>query len=357
MSSKKNGFNWNSLAERGKLECLIKKKIEKLRDEIINILKAENNGNLIKPKQKVAEIKISIESQLDSIFSEYNIYTKSDIETKKQEFCQNIEKSFDLLLNKKALCSIEFDGYNLYMFFKALSTILPEIEIQIQNNHLYILTMDPLRIAILEISLSHKNYEFYEPGKISFNLNDLQNVLKCKNSDNSKVSLIFGAERLYITITSKKYKSQIKRKLNSIDYLQSGGINISSLNEIEYSCNFYITKGKLVYLIENFGIYSEIIEIKCRQEKICFSETGDSGSNEIQWLKSSISNIVFKGEKREVSGFFSLDFFKMISKMASLLDKSEIISFSLSEVKPLRAKINYQAIDNTTIKFFIAPRE
>ena len=29
MSSKKNGFKWTSLAVGGKLECLIKKKIEK----------------------------------------------------------------------------------------------------------------------------------------------------------------------------------------------------------------------------------------------------------------------------------------------------------------------------------------
>ena len=54
-----------------------------------------------------------------------------------------------------------------------------------------------------------------------------------------------------------------------------------------------MSKEKLEYLINNFGLYSEIIKIRCYKDKVSFIELGESGNNEISWNSNSIPNIFF----------------------------------------------------------------
>ena len=366
MTTQKNKFNWMKLAEKGKIEEEIKLSLDKLKNELLDKLQTEIEPNFSKTIHLSNETRLLIENQLDRIFSSYGVYSEKEKRKNTQKFCQNLEKSLDLIISKKACCSIEFNGYNIFTFYKALSSLLDEVEIQIQKNRIYILTMDPLRIAIIEVILSNDSFVFYQDEKIGFNLADLQNALKCKNTDKSKIKLIFGKEKLYITIKSQKFKSQIERALDTIDFHQSGNIDINQLNEFDYSCKFSLSKEKMEYLIENFGMYSEILEIRCSKDKISFLESGESGKNEISWGKNYISDITLNLEKIKqatdenkaiVKEMFSLDFFKMIYKMATILNKNDGIFFSIRENYPLKAEILYPHFDNTIIIFYISPRK
>ncbi len=364
MPSNKVNFNWQKLAKKGEIEGDVRKRLEELMINSIN--KFVSGEFILKGKIQISsETKNSINTRLNKIFLDYSIFTENEIKEKIKRFYLNLEKDLDLLINKKACCSIEFEGYTIYNFFKSLSSLLDEIEIEIKKDKLYILTMDPLRISTIEIFIANKSFNFYKTEKLGFNLNDLQNVLKCKSNDNSTINLIFGKKKLFITIKSKKYKSQIDRELKCIDYHQSGKINIDNLHIIDYSCRFDLSKERLGYLIDNFGIYSEIINIECSDNKICFIESGDSGFNEISWDKNSLSNIIFESKSKNYEneenqnhckGFYSLDFFNMNYKMATLLNSSDHISFSIRERFPLKSIIKYLMLGESFIRFYISPR-
>ncbi len=364
MSSKKNAFNWVNLAEKGKIEGIVRKRLEELKTNSINKF-ISGDLSLNENNQIPNEIKELLNSKLDKIVLNFSLFTEKEIEEKKNQFYSELEKELDLVINKKALCSIEFEGYTFYNFFKALSSLLDEIEIEIKEDKLYVLTMDPIRISTIEIIIKNESFKFYNLGNLGFNLSDLKKVLKCKSGDDSIISLIFGKEKLYIKINSKKYKSQIERELNCIDYHQSGKIKIDRLHTIEYNCFFDLSKKNLGYLMDNFGIYSEIIHIECYDNKICFIESGDSGTNEISWDKNSKASYNFKSKNKnsknifiqnQCHGNYSLEFFNMNNKMASLLNSSDQILFSIREKYPLKSEIIYAKLGGSFIRFYISPR-
>ena len=271
-------------------------------------------------------------------------------------------------MNKKAFCYIKFNGYQFYKFFKALSSIIYEVELNISENGLYILTMDPLRIAILEVQIYNDSFKFFKSGKIGINLDDFKKSLKCKDSDNCETEIIFGEKQIYLSIDSKKYNSSIKRTLNNIGYSESSDIDINFLKKSNFPCFFKIRINKLNYLIENFGLYSEIITIKCFKDNITFSEHNNKKKNKIIWKKGMIQEYLIKFDEMNpinkedrnheyfMKGDYSLDFFKVNNKMAKILGENSFIEFYLKNNFPLKSKLKFENLGNTSINFFISPR-
>ncbi len=371
MVNNEGNFDWENLSDKGKLEGQLKEELGTWKKNLINrLVESGESPFLQKPNQLSNEFKNSIETQLDEIFLGFSFLTIDEKGHKRQRFFIELCYELDLLINRKACCSIEFEGYAIYTFFKALSSLLDEVEIKIYQDKLYILTMDPLRIVIFEIILVNTTFKFYKESMIGFNLNDLQKALKCKSSDESKINLIFGKDKLYISIKSKKFHSHIERELNCINFHESGKLDIEELHTIKYPCCFKLSKEKLEYLLDNFGLYSEIIKIRCYKDKISFIELGESGNNEISWNSNSISNVFFNphllkeeenrseelNNRKYYEGIYSLDFFNMTYKMANLLDKSELITLSMKEKHPLKSEMIFPKLGDTILKLYISPR-
>ena len=76
------------------------------------------------------EFKNSVETQLDEMFLGFSFLTKDEKGHKRQRFFIELCYELDLIINRKACCSIEFEGYAIYSFFKALSSLLDEVEIK-----------------------------------------------------------------------------------------------------------------------------------------------------------------------------------------------------------------------------------
>ena len=360
MSVHRNEFNWDFLAKKGELENQLKEKLSSLKKEVLQkILEDNNSRNLESAKLIFNKFQDLIQNQLDETISNYSFYTDNEKNYKKQQFNKDLLQDINLLVEKKALCSIKFDGYSIYNFFKSLSLLLPEIEFIICEDKIYIIAMDPLRIVTFEITISNYYFKFYNKGKIGCNLNDLQKALKCKASDETTTNMIFGKDKLYLTIKSKKFKSQIERELSCIDFHQSGIIDIEKLHKITYPCHLELSKERISYLLENFGLYSEIIKIQCDSNRISFRETSPSGNNEISWNNDSSLKIEFKPDELNMNGLdgaYSLEFFTINNKMASLLEKSEGVLFFLKSDYPLKSEIKFSKLGDVWIKFYISPR-
>ena len=370
MVDNKVNFDWENLAIKGGLEGQLKEELRRLKENLINrVIESGESPFSQNSSQLSNEFINSVKPQLDEMFLDFSFLTKDEKVSKRKQFFIELCYELDLIINRKACCSIEFEGYAIYSFFKALSSLLDEVEIKVYQDKLYILTMDPLRIVIFEVIIVNKTFKFYKEGMLGFNLNDLQKALKCKSSDESKINLIFGKDKLYISINSKKFHSHIERELNCINFHESGKLDIDELHIIKYPCCFKLSKDKLEYLLDNFGLYSEIIKIRCYKDKVSFIELGESGNNEISWNSNSIPNFFFnphlskeEENKSELNslkyyeGIYSLDFFNMTYKMANLLDKSELITLSMKEKHPLKSEMIFPKLGDALIKLYISPR-
>jgi len=422
MTTINKSFNWTEFQKIGIIEKDLNIKLEKLKDNLIKQLIAymqnaqinktditteskddpshfysSSNPNSSKSSNYINVLKKNIETQLTQIFSnnDFKNFPKIKIDERKQKFMEEVLELIELIHNKKACCSIEFDGFSIYNFLKALSTIIYETQLEIRENGIFIITMDPSCVSLVDIHFINDNYMFFQPAKVAFNIINLQNVLKCKKSDKSKTSLLFAKDRLYIAIDSKRFHSNIERELKCIDLPQGSKINLDSLDFKHYQFQFNLTKDRLNYLIDNFGIYEQVISIVCYSNKIVFEEESDSGSNQIIWKNDeklnirSISNKHNKNdidkenieinvnnkvnetdqdnknkknhqnsEKNEikVQQYIALDFFKILNNMATILNKSDAIEFFIGEKMPLGTEIKINNLGNTVIRFYIAPK-
>lgn len=361
MTTTKNKFNWNKLAKKGEFENQLKEELNLYRNKIIkNIFNYKESPFSQNSNRFTSNFLKDLNEKLDNTCSKYNILSEKERKVKKERFISEINNNLNLIINKKALCSIEFDAYMFYLFIKALSSILDEIEIEIHPDKIHILTMDPLRIIIFNINIKNNSYRFYQKGNIGVNLDDLQKVLKCKSSDLSKTILTFGMEKIFITINSKKFYSNIKRSLKCIDYHKMGEIKIDQLHKIKYPCEFELTREKLNYLLENLGNYSEIIKIKSSSDEISFIDEGILGKGKISWKNCHIKklNIETKnnGIQNYCEGSYSLEFFNVNNKIASVLDNLDEIIFFLKENFPLKSEIKFHKLGEVSIIFYISPR-
>lgn len=239
------------------------------------------------------EFKKDFDNGLAMILSKFPHLTNDDIENTKDKLLIELSKSFDLK-EKKPLGRITFDGFVLLQFFKTFSSEIEEVLFRITEDNISISSMTPNRVCLIEILLLNNSFEFFKTGKIAINVSDLQKVLKCKNPDKSQTTLIFGEEKVFISIKSKIYKTPIKRTLEAIDFdLEENPIE--SLLKTEHPFEFSLKQYQFQYTIENLGIYSEIISIQFEDNCVSFSEEGSIGDNIIPWEEKDLLH--FKIEK------------------------------------------------------------
>lgn len=192
---------------------------------------------------------------------------------------------------KKAFAQITFSQFHLFKFFEALDSFVDEIEIEITENEIKIVTSYPSRIGLMEMIFNNKIDQFYRAGKVGVNVENLKKKLKGFN-DNSEVVLVFTEKILEMVITSPKRKRTIRRTLIPIDF-EKQDIPIDTLNRIVNPYTFEMTKNDFVDLMNNSGYYSEIINIIVNLQLVIFRESGDEGSSEIDYKKKNLVSLKF----------------------------------------------------------------
>ncbi|MHA1898177.1 MAG: hypothetical protein ACTSU2_12360 [Promethearchaeota archaeon] len=323
-------------------------------------------GHDIEELNKMKEIISSTIAEMEEIsvkFEDNAHMNVNEIKKKKTNFIKELQNLIDIYYNRNLLSTIEFDAYSIYSFFKTLSTIFFEANLEIKNDHIYALKIDPQRIYLAEIILTNDKYKFYQGGKIGVDLVNLQKLLRCKRTDNSRVELSFGFNNVFIDLHSKKFGSRIERVLKTIYLEENISISLDALDFANYKYQFELTKEKLNYVIENFGIYGNDVVIICSQEKLVIKESSRLGENKIIWKDSAELNInpleeaYDQGEldPNGVQQRISLNFLKILNKMNAIMDKGDKIVFYISDSLPLGAEIKFKNLGGTSTKFYVAP--
>ncbi|TFG21221.1 MAG: hypothetical protein EU529_13800 [Promethearchaeota archaeon] len=377
MVEAEKNYDWAGLAKKGEQDKELKEKLNTL----LFSYDDKSSSSIFVSKTNTFQKKFSseINSKLDTIFAEHPSIKPKEIAQRKKSFLKRLNEKLNLLINKKAFCKITLPSYPIHKFFEAFSSIIDEIEFLPTKDYIKIRAMDPSRICLIHVSIKSENYQFFREGKLGINLDDLQKLIKCNSTDNSQTTLIFAEDRLYITINSRKYNSNINRTLISLD-TDMEEIPLETLLEINYPSEFSISPSKLDYVLRNMDLYSEIITIKVKPNEISFTEEGQLGTGSIKWEKNKIKRLHFNLshikeelknenlsnsnktllenilEKKEISSAYSYTFIKQVSNMSKILGKGETVDFSLKTDHPLKAYMRFKDLDNSEMMFFLACR-
>lgn len=378
----KSKFNWKEFEKEAEIENQIRGKFEILRKEII---KSKETPFKDKSNEYTKDFGILLDLKIEEILDCFQNFPLKNKKTLKNKFNSSLKRDLDLIFNKKALCLISFRSIAIFKFFQVISTIFDDIKIEIQQNKLYICEIDASRKVLMEINIFNKNYVFFREGKINLDLINLRNVLKAKKGDESQTSIIIGENKLFIEIYSKKYKCSLKRILNNKTKDEKTKNSVQELKKINYPCRFQLTKEKLMYLKDNFGLYSEKINIVCSKNQIKFTERGQIGFNELIWenkqenevmidlqnIKSDQEDFIKNTDKiiqdelensnrkikrkHEIRGKFWIEYFDTCLKIMKFLKESHKIIFFMQEKKPLKSEIKIENLGETVVRFYFDP--
>ena len=348
--------NWDKFEQQGKIDAELQHEFNQLltfyTENLPDDIFVENSD------QFTEEFMQELEKKYSKILVKFPQFPKKQATHWKSKTSLQLREQLDLLINKKALCTIEFDSYSIHKFFEALKNVMEEVVFEIKQENILITLTDDNMITLVETKIKNRSYTFYREGSLALNIEDLDNLLKANDKDNAHTTLVFGEDKLFITITSKKFKTSLQRTLEHLD-LDKRDITALNLHEIAYPCKFEITKELLEYVIANSGKYSDIIGVKCTPEQLTFSEIGQIGEGSIPFKKKAIKSIEFLDDSVEIKQekeYFGLEYFKTIKKLASILANNDPIQFFLKNDHPLKSIIEFKRLEDTNITFYFAPR-
>ena len=373
MTETKPKYNWDELAEKGNNYEQIRIALNSLETHCVGLSKAEIYADDNTFKKDFTQ---DLEAKLDQIFEESSL-PESDNSSMKKHFLKNLKTTLELIVVKEAYAQITFSQFHLHKFLDALNTFVDEIQIQLNEEGIIIVTTDPSRIGLMEITFGSKTYQFYRAGKVGINLDNLQKKLN-RASANSEVQLIFSEKVLEMNIKSPKRKRVIKRTLFPIDFEPQGN-SIGSLHNIVPPYTFEMTKDDYEDLIKNLGYYSEIVDIDVNLQRVIFKESGKEGSSEIDYKKKNLVSLELneqellseiEGEQdsnrkitltknlkeKDCTGAYSLSFLKVVKSFCSVLELQDRIAFSIKTNTPLRVNMSFKKLNKTTLTFYLAPR-
>jgi len=373
MTEIKPKYDWEVLAEKGNNYEEIRAALNALETLCVGLSKAEiyKENNTFKNG-----FKQDLDTKLDQIFEESSL-PESDNASMRKGFLKNLKITLELIVVKKTYAQITFSQFHLHKFLDALNSFVDEIQIQLNEEGIIIVTTDPSRIGLMEIIFGTKSYQFYKAGKVGINVENFQKKLKC-NNDNSEVQLIFCEQILEMNLTSPKRKRVIKRILFPIDFEPQGN-SIGSLHNIVPPYTFEMTKDDYEDLIKNLGFYSEIVEIDVNLQRVIFKESGNEGSSEIEYEKKALVNLNFnekellleiereqdkikkqtltkKLKEKDCTGKYSLSFLKVVKNFCAVLELQDKIAFSIKTDSPLRVNISFKKLNKTLLDFYLAPK-
>ncbi len=319
---KNTKLNLESFNDIGKRDGEIKNKLEEIKNKDfsscdIEVFLKETNGF-------TDDFQQYIEEKLDVIFSLYNLKS-NDIITRKNKFLEDLRISLDLNLNKKILSQITLDSVQLYALIKGLSNMTDEVVIYIEKDHICIPFMDPSRIQLTKVIIKSENYKFFRTGAVGVNLDDFAKILNTSSSEKAMTTLVFGTEKIFLSVYSNKFKNTIDDELFLLD-LDMEEVPLDNLLKIEYPFKIKISKEKFIHVLKKMGIHSEIIDFKVDQKKIEFYQTGQIGNRSVTFKKGTIKSLEFKG--REI-----------IERQLEIEQEKQILDEDLLELLKIRVTV------------------
>ena len=207
-------------------------------------------------------------------------------------------------------------------------------------------------------------------------------MLSSEKNDKSITSLEFGEERLFLTIHSEKFDSNIDRTLNYL-VLELEDIPIEPLQKIIYPFEFGLARNNFIYTKKNIGKHGDIIEFTANntdhENAVTFNDTGQTGNRGISWKRETLSIFEFKQsiieeqlktmeegqvkedtkqilEEQKCTSFHSFEFIIWLEKLTTLIGYDDTVNISIRNDHPMKVMMDFKKLGSSSLEFYLAPR-
>ncbi|MDI9623405.1 MAG: proliferating cell nuclear antigen (pcna) [Methanothermobacter sp.] len=224
--------------------------------------------------------------------------------------------------------------------FDAISSIVDEVQIQVDSEGMRLDALDRSHITFVHLEL-HKElfdeYECPEPEKINIDTEELMKVLRRARAGD-RLIMTSDDTNLILTFEGEATR-QFKIRLIDIEY------ETPQPPEIGYENEFEVPFSLLKDAIADIDIFSDKITFKVDEEKFIVSATGEFGDAMIEY---------YHGEKikEPARSVYSLD---KIKEMLRADRFSETAIINLGNDMPLKLTLKMPN-DEGELSFLLAPR-
>lgn len=258
----------------------------------------------------------------------------------------------------------EFESYSIYIvtvqssviksLVEAVKEILPDTNIEINENSFKILAIDPTHTSLIHLNLEAKNFEKFhcvKPQIIGVNMINFFKLIKTV-SNNDTITLFVhknDLNHLGIKIENAVKNTSTTFKLNLMD-LSSGNIKIPPAT---FSSIITMKASDFQKMCRDMHTISDDIEIKSVDKNLILTCKGDFA--EQTTIIGETNGISFKklneNDDEIVQGIFSLKYLTMFSKCSNL---SSTIQIYLKNNYPLILAYNVGTLG--CIRCCVAPK-
>lgn len=253
--------------------------------------------------------------------------------------------------------------------FKHLKHISEDINLIFNEDKLYSQGMHPSHASLFELNLNKEWFSEYDVDReilLGVNCEILFKVINCiSDGQHIIISLSENGDKLIFDFQGK---GSIHKKFEiSLMTIDTELMEIPS--DVEYSADVVMSSDQLNSLISQLSIFGEKMKIRCNEEKINISCSGDTGKMTLDIKEEDIMEYAL--EENEDGSFckteevtYSLSFINTFCLFSKLNKK---VSFHISSEYPFKMMYdldNWMDDDDEEdsegstnwIKFFVAPK-
>jgi proliferating cell nuclear antigen len=235
--------------------------------------------------------------------------------------------------------------------FNLLKNSSSQINATFDKNNLHIQGMDKSHICLFELNLSEQwfnSYNVSEKLNLCFDSNIFYSMISTKSDEQSLIVKTISDDTLGIELINQEKKGDYNKffniQLNEYEYEEL------IVPSTEYDAELLLPSKKITDVFSQISNFGDDISIICYDECVDFTTNNTSGSMRVNIsIDDMISYSIVEGE--QIKLLYSLNY---INKMCITNKLSNEIEFSLSNEYPM--KIKYDLGDNSSLKFYIAPK-
>ena len=247
-----------------------------------------------------------------------------------------------MLLSKQISIILE-NKNNLQVLVNILKTITDEATLIMDEKGIHFRGMDPSHVVLVMVDWSSETFETYNHDKdinIGVLLKELGDILK--RSKNEKIQLEVKDNFLHISIGNS-----IKYNIRTFETESKE----APLPKINYDCKFKFKLNKILNVIDDIRVISDMFNIKLEKDKASFDGKGDSGEANINYDIEKDEELT-ADETCDCS--YSIEYLHPI--VSALKGSAEFVTCDVSSNKPIKMTFDMSANGGALITAYVAPR-
>jgi len=232
-------------------------------------------------------------------------------------------------------------------YLKVLETINEEPTLELTEDGLTVLTMDPGHVEMIRLELPRQYFDIWsvpEPVKMCLNIKELNKVLKRMNKQDSQMQLDYDHENARATFT---LISDIRRS-KSVPTLELLEEEIPS-PRIYFKSKTRMILSTFKRILEDFKENADHFKLETTWNQIKFSTDSDY-SHESTPIDKENDNILDHHVEEESTAHYEIE--QLLDFVKSACKVSEVVNIEFSDSMPLKLDVE---LPQGSMVYYLAP--